>query len=268
MENHDELIAQILSDGEDRFDTSIQELVAKAASGKAVRWLHEKSLAFRKLMAYYKCAMMEIETKLKVLNEEFSLTHDRNPIESIKTRLKSPKSINDKLNRMNLPPTCEAIEKNLFDVAGIRVICSFPEDVYMLAEALLNQDDITLVRRKDYITNPKENGYRSLHLIVEVPIFLAHEKRLMKAEIQLRTIAMDFWASLEHHIKYKKNIDCTDELRDELRMCADESAKLDIRMDRLRKCMEAMKLMDGESGFCSGADGGNGREPAEFDLDA
>lgn len=247
MENHNKLTVLNLGDEGSSSDTSVRELMSEITSEKAVRWIQEKSLAFRKLMAYYKCAMMEIETKFRVLNEEFSLTHDRNPIESIKTRLKSVTSIADKLNRIGLPPTCEAIEENLFDVAGIRVVCSFPEDVYMLAEALLNQDDITLIRCKDYIAKPKENGYRSLHLIVEVPIFLAHEKRLMKAEIQLRTIAMDFWASLEHHIKYKKDIDCTDALLDELRMCADESAKLDVRMDGLRKCMEAIKLRDSVS---------------------
>lgn len=245
MEIYETPSAPDLSAAANEHDASVRKLVGEITSDRAVRWIQEKSLAFRKLMAYYKCAMMEVETKLRVLNEEFSLTHDRNPIESIKTRLKSLPSIADKLNRLGLAPTCEAIENNLFDVAGIRVICSFPEDVYMLADALLSQDDIVLVRRKDYIANPKENGYRSLHLIVEVPIFLIHEKRMMRAEIQLRTIAMDFWASLEHHIKYKKNIDCADELLDELRMCANESAKLDIRMDGLRKGMESLKSAAG-----------------------
>ena len=129
----------------------------------------------------------------------------------------------------------EAIEQNLNDVAGIRVICSFPEDVYMLADALLQQDDITLLQRKDYIANPKENGYRSLHLIVTVPIFLAYEKRLMKVEIQLRTIAMDFWATLEHQLRYKKDYAISPEMAQELKDCAEESAQLDMRMDALRK---------------------------------
>ena len=196
---------------------------------------NEKILSFNKLMAYYKCALMEIETKFNVLNEEYSLQYDRNPISSIKTRLKSPISIKEKLDRNDFPLTTESIENNLYDVAGIRVICSFPEDVYALANALLRQDDIKLVKKKDYIKNPKENGYRSLHLIVEVPIFLSCEKRIMKVEIQLRTIAMDFWASLEHQLRYKKDTAFTEEMMRELYECAKASAELDMRMDTLRK---------------------------------
>ena len=178
---------------------------------------------------------MEIETKLNVLNEEFSLRYDRNPINSIKTRLKRMTSIKDKLDRRSLPFDLNSIEENLNDVAGVRVVCSFLEDVYMIADALLKQDDITLIRKKDYIKEPKENGYRSLHLIVTVPIFLAHEKRLMKVEIQLRTIAMDFWASLEHQLHYKKDVEFTDEMARELKYCAELSAQLDDRMDSLRQ---------------------------------
>ena len=189
---------------------------------------------FKTLMAYYNCAMMEIETKLKVLNEEYSLRFDRNPINGIKTRLKDLQSMKDKLERRKLPFTLASIEENLNDVAGVRVICSFPEDVYTIAKALLSQDDITLVEEKDYIKKPKSNGYRSLHLIVTVPIFLAHEKRIMKVEVQLRTIAMDFWASLEHQLRYKKDHEFTDEMAKELYECASLSAELDRRMDWLR----------------------------------
>lgn len=195
----------------------------------------ENALTFNKLMAYYRCALMEIETKFNVLNEEYSLQYDRNPINSIKTRLKSPISIKEKLERNDFPVTTKSIETNLSDVAGIRVICSFPEDVYALANALLRQDDIILVKKKDYIKNPKENGYRSLHLIVAVPIFLSCEKRIMHVEIQLRTIAMDFWASLEHQIRYKKDTEFTEEMMKELYECAQVSADLDMRMDTLRK---------------------------------
>lgn len=202
---------------------------------EVLNWAQQRTREYSKLMAYYKCAIMEIETKFNVLNEEFSLRYDRNPISSIKSRLKSIVSIKDKLDRRGLPFTLPSIEENLSDVAGIRVICSFPEDVYMLADALLKQDDITLISRKDYIANPKENGYRSLHLIVTVPIFLAHEKRIMKVEIQLRTIAMDFWASLEHQLRYKKDYTFTDEMAKELTYCAELSAQLDQRMDALRK---------------------------------
>lgn len=187
------------------------------------------------LMAYYKCAIMEVETKLNVLNEEFSLQHDRNPINTIKTRLKSIISITEKLERNGLELTVENIEAYLSDVAGIRVICSFTDDVYIIANALLSQDDITLIRKKDYIKNPKENGYRSLHLLVNVPIFLANEKKIMKVEIQLRTIAMDVWASLEHQLRYKKNVTFSDEMANELKTCADLSSELDYRMDKLRR---------------------------------
>jgi len=190
-------------------------------------------------MAYYRCAMMEMETKFNVLDEELSLEYDRNPIETIKVRLKSPESIGDKLARRGLVPTIENIEQNLFDIAGVRVICSFPEDIYMLADSLLRQDDIRLVEKKDYIAHPKPNGYRSLHLIVEIPIFLHDEKRMMKVEVQLRTIAMDCWASLEHKIRYKKDLPDVDSIAAELKACADISAELDARMDAVRKRVEA-----------------------------
>lgn len=200
-----------------------------------IEWIQEKMKDFDLLMSYYRCAMMEIETKFKVLNEEFSLEHDRNPISSIKTRIKSFESITEKLERKDLPLEVDSVEKYINDVAGIRVICTFPEDVYLLADALLKQDDIMLIRRKDYIAEPKKNGYRSLHLIVAVPIYLAHEKRLMKVEIQLRTLAMDFWASLEHQLRYKKDFEFTEEMADELKLCAEQSAALDLRMEALRK---------------------------------
>lgn len=202
---------------------------------QALRWVKEHSDSMTNLMAYYKCAIMEVETKLNVLNEEFSLQHDRNPINTIKTRLKSILSITEKLEKNNLTLTTENIEEYLYDVAGIRVICSFTDDVYIIANALLSQDDITLIRKKDYIAHPKENGYRSLHLLVNVPIFLANEKKIMKVEIQLRTIAMDVWASLEHQLRYKKQVEFSDEMAAELKKCADLSAELDYRMDRLRR---------------------------------
>ncbi len=195
----------------------------------------DNPLTFNKLMAYYRCALMEIETKFNVLNEEYSQEFDRNPISSIKTRLKSPISIKEKLERNEWTVSTDSVVEHLNDVAGIRVICSFPDDVYALANALLRQDDIKLVKKKDYIKNPKENGYRSLHLIVSVPIFLSCEKRIMKVEIQLRTIAMDFWASLEHQLRYKKETAFTEEMMKELYECSKISADLDRRMDSLRK---------------------------------
>ena len=177
-----------------------------------------KTYGFAKLMTYYKCAMMEIETKFNVLNEEFSLQFDRQPISYIKTRLKNPISIYTKLLRKNFPVSLKDMEDNINDIAGIRVVCSFIDDVYMLAEALLKQDDITLIEKKDYI-----------------------------AEIQLRTIAMDFWASLEHQLKYKKDVDFTDDMLEELKDCASASADLDRRMAILRKkCMSENKNTGGD----------------------
>ncbi len=196
----------------------------------------EKALPIETLMTYYRCVIMEIETKFCVLNEELSLEDDRNPIETIKTRLKSWDSVIKKMRDKQLPMTLASLEENICDVAGIRVICSFQEDIYRLAESFLRQDDVKLIRRKDYIKNPKPNGYRSLHLIVEVPIFLKNETRHMKAEVQFRTIAMDFWASLEHKLRYKKNISEADAelLAGELLLCSEMSAELDNRMQTVK----------------------------------
>lgn len=214
---------------------NIEKLIAITEDSGVAEWAQQRIREVARLMSYYRCAMMEIETKFNVLNEEFSLRFDRNPISSIRTRLKSFPSIREKLERRGLPVTLTSIYENLYDVAGVRVICSFPDDVYKLAEALLKQDDITLIETKDYIKAPKPSGYRSLHLIVSVPIFLEREKQYMKVEIQLRTIAMDVWASLEHQLHYKKDMPFTDEMARELRLCATLSAELDDRMDALRR---------------------------------
>ncbi|MEE0969346.1 MAG: GTP pyrophosphokinase family protein [Clostridia bacterium] len=197
-------------------------------------WIKSYAAPYKELMAYYKCAMMEVETKFRVLSEELSLEYDRNPIETIKTRLKSAESIGDKLTALNVPITVNSIEENLHDVAGVRIICGFPSDIYTLADAFLKQDDITLIEKKDYIANPKPNGYRSLHLIVEIPIFLHDEKRPMKVEVQFRTISMDWWASLEHKIRYKKDVEITPEIAQELYDCAEMSAELDKRMETIQ----------------------------------
>ena len=184
--------------------------------------IQDNKRPFDELMSKYRCAIMEIETKFKVLNEQYSLQYDRNPIETIKTRLKS-------------------MEENLDDIAGVRVICSFQEDIYTLAKCLLDQDDIELLETKDYIKNPKPSGYRSLHLIVRVPIFLQNEKCLMKVEVQLRTIAMDFWASLEHKLRYKKEIPEfeKDSLQKELFECAQMINTLDQRMEAVKNRLVA-----------------------------
>ena len=214
------------------------DLEALTASGFP-EGLIEQASGFMELMMQYRCALMEVETKLNVLNAEFTMKNNRNPFESIKSRIKTPKSILEKLQRKGFEISVKGIEENLADVAGIRVICSFPDDIYATAKMLTGQDDIRVIQVKDYIINPKPNGYRSLHLILEVPIFLSNEKKNMKVEVQFRTIAMDFWASLEHKLKYKKNIENAEEISKELQRCAEASSQLDLRMQALRDRIEA-----------------------------
>lgn len=224
-----------------------QFLLSRLAKRGVAGIVQKHAKPYKELMAYYRCAMMEVSAKFNVLNEELSLQYDRNPIETIKTRLKSPESIVEKLNRKGLPITVESIEENLNDVAGVRVICSYTSDIYMLSDAFIRQDDITLIQRKDYIQNPKPNGYRSLHLIVEIPIFLHDEKRMMKVEVQFRTISMDFWASLEHKIRYKKDLPVIDEIDRELLECAELSAQLEDRMERIQKLADQYRDIEQEA---------------------
>ncbi len=211
-------------------DTGINMLIKQESFRQ---WAKQSSLPYQELLSYYRCAMMEVETKFKVLSEDFSVRYDRNPIQSIRPRLKTTDSIIDKLQRNSFDITVESIEENLNDVAGVRVICSFQSDVYNLADALLSQDDVELIARKDYIANPKPNGYRSLHLIVAVPIFLHNNKKMMKVEIQIRTLAMDWWASLEHEMKYKKDLDVSGQIQRELHECAELADAIDRRMEYL-----------------------------------
>lgn len=194
----------------------------------------------RGMFADYECAAMEIETKFKVLNLQFSSDSNRNPIETIKTRIKTMPSILRKLQRRNLPINIEAIEENLHDIAGVRVICSFIDDIYKLADYISEQDDVEVIERKDYISKPKEGGYRSLHLIVRTPIFTQKGKKLVDVEVQIRTIAMDFWASLEHKLRYKKQIDpdLLSQLSEELRICSKISDELDRTMQSVREKLE------------------------------
>ncbi|MDD3409517.1 MAG: GTP pyrophosphokinase family protein [Eubacteriales bacterium] len=193
---------------------------------------------YKELMMMYTCAMKEIQTKFEVLNTEFKVRYQRNPISAITTRLKKTSSITEKLARQGEAFSLENIEGKLSDVAGVRVICSYIDDIYTIAEALLRQDDITLVTRKDYIANPKPNGYRSLHLIVKVPVFFADQKKEMKVEVQIRTIAMDFWASLEHQLKYKQEVPDQQRLVAELKECADVIHATDQRMLAIRGDIE------------------------------
>ena len=205
-------------------------------SDEFIEFVQKNKKPFDTLMSYYQCAIMEVETKFKVLSEEYSLEYDRNPIENIKSRVKSFDSLLKKIRRKNIPLTMTSIEENIQDIAGVRVICSFPDDIYRLADCLLSQDDIILLEKKDYIKNPKPSGYRSLHLIIQTPIFLQEGKRMVTVEVQLRTIAMDFWASLEHKLRYKKNISEEQSvfLAEEMSQCAEISASLDERMQKVK----------------------------------
>ncbi len=195
-------------------------------------------VGYRELMMMYTCAVKEVRTKFEVLDTEFSVRYQRNPISAISTRLKHTNSILAKLDRYGYHFSLENIEAHINDVAGIRVICSYIDDIYEIADAFLSQDDITLITRKDYIIAPKPNGYRSLHLIIQIPVFFANYKKDMKVEVQIRTIAMDFWASLEHQLKYKQNIPNQQDIVAQLKECADVIALTDQKMIGIRQQIE------------------------------
>ncbi|MBQ4284710.1 MAG: GTP pyrophosphokinase family protein [Lachnospira sp.] len=196
----------------------------------------EASSKFTELMMMYRCAIREVQTKLEVLNDEFKTRRKRNPIDSIKSRIKSPISIFEKLERRGLDISIDSITTNLNDVAGIRVVCPFISDIYEVAHMLMSQDDIEVIEVKDYIKNPKTNGYRSLHYVIIIPIFLSTGKEYMKVEVQIRTIAMNFWASLEHQMHYKKfESEEMPDIVNELTVCADNIYSTDVRMQELRE---------------------------------
>jgi putative GTP pyrophosphokinase len=187
----------------------------------------------------YNAAINEIRTKLEILDTEFHVMYDHNPIHHMKCRLKSPESIIEKLNKRNLEISLASIRKNFNDIAGVRVICNFIDDIFHIADLLINQDDIKLLEKRDYITHPKKNGYRSLHLIVEVPIYLAKITEKVPVEIQIRTIAMDFWASLEHQLKYKSHKAVSDNLHQRLKDCAESITLLDSEMQYIFREMKS-----------------------------
>lgn len=197
---------------------------------------------FKELMLTYNSAIREVTTKLEILNDELSLDDGKNPIQFIKSRVKKPLSIVDKLQRLGKEINVESIMGSLNDVAGIRVIASFVDDVYKIADMLVKQDDIFLVEAKDYIKNPKPNGYRSYHLIIEVPVFFSQKKQWVRVEVQIRTVAMDFWASLEHQVKYKKELKDTKEIERELKECADTIAATDVQMMNIRNKIDDIIL--------------------------
>lgn len=195
---------------------------------------------FQQAMMKYSCAIREVKTKLEVLNDELSVKNQRNPIEMIKSRVKKPLSIIEKLKRRGLPVTIDSMVNNLDDIAGIRVICSFIDDIYEIGRMLARQDDVKIIAVKDYIRSPKVNGYRSYHMIVEIPVFFSDCRQFMRVEVQIRTMAMDFWASLEHQLKYKKQLEEGDakEIGEQLRNCAEVIAGTDWKMLEIRQKIE------------------------------
>ena len=181
----------------------------------------------------YRAAIKEVRTKIEILSEDFAVRHDYNPIHHMERRLKSPESIEEKLIRYGKEVSISSAKENIFDIAGIRVVCNFIDDVYAMADMMLEQNDVRLIMKKDYIESPKPNGYRSLHLVIAVPVFLLNGCEYVPVEVQIRTVAMDFWASLEHQLRYKKEKELSPQVHQELKACAEASAILDKRMQLL-----------------------------------
>jgi len=220
----------------------VQSIVSVPDMVQVPDQLISKAYQFQEVMMMYTCAIREVKTKLEVLNDELSVRNQRNPIEMIKSRVKKPVSIVEKLHRRGLEVSIESMINHLDDIAGIRVICSFVDDIYQVAEMLMRQDDVKVIAIKDYIKNPKVNGYRSYHMIIEIPVFFSNEKRQMRVEVQIRTIAMDFWASLDHQLKYKKEFIDSSEISEELRECAEVIAQTDEKMLSIRKSIESQGI--------------------------
>ncbi len=207
----------------------VTNLLPAASQEKIMEQLYQ----FIELEHLYESAIREVKTKLEILDSEFKTKYDYNPIHHIEDRLKSPQSMMEKLQRKGMTFSTENVRSTLHDIAGVRVICNYIEDIYAVAEFLTKQDDVTLIKTKDYIKNPKPNGYRSLHLVIETPVFLSDRKELVHVEVQIRTIAMDFWASLEHQLKYKTDSDVSVELAQQLKDCAETIAATDLKMQSI-----------------------------------
>ncbi len=204
--------------------------------------------SWKTIMFLYNAALKEVETKLEILNDEFQHVHQYNPIEHIKTRIKTPESIVKKLKRYGYETSVENMVKHINDIAGVRLICSFTSDIYRLASMIGNQSDLKVLSIKDYIKNPKDSGYKSFHMLVSVPVFLSDSVVQTKVEIQIRTIAMDFWASLEHKIYYKFEGHAPAYISEDLKSCADMVSQLDERMlslnEAIQKCLETSEEND------------------------
>ena len=198
----------------------------------------EQMFRFIELEHLYESAIREVKTKLEILDSEFRTKYAYNPIHHIESRLKSPQSLFEKMQRKGLPINTETVRNEIFDFAGVRVVCNYIEDIYTVAELLTSQDDVKVIKRKDYIEEPKSNGYRSLHLVIETPVFLSEKKELVTVEVQIRTIAMDFWASLEHELKYKTDTEVSADLAEQLHECAEAISKIDVHMQKIYKTLK------------------------------
>ena len=207
---------------------------------KSTNDFYKMALQFQQIMMVYESAIKQIETKLDILNKESKVNRKRNPIETVKSRIKTPDSIAKKLEKKGFPVTFESMMTNLNDIAGVRVICPYISDIYAIRDILLKQPDLKLVRECDYIAKPKESGYRSLHVVVEIPVYLSKTAHNVKVEIQLRTIAMDFWASLEHELHYKNDAEVPDSVRRELYRVAETIAMTDREMEEIALELQAL----------------------------
>ncbi|WP_412899407.1 GTP pyrophosphokinase family protein [Bacillus sp. 1P02SD] len=209
--------------------------------GIRMEQLKDMKVELLRFMMSYKFALEEMMTKINILKQEFKYIHDYNPIEHVSSRLKSPESILSKIDRKGYDYTIESIKENIRDIAGIRITCAYISDIYKISEMLQQQKDVTVIECKDYIKNPKPNGYQSLHLIVQIPIFMSDREDHVFVEIQIRTIAMDFWASLEHKIYYKYNKEIPQHMKDELKEAAITASQLDKKMEKLQREMNKLK---------------------------
>lgn len=225
----------------------VEENLMKTVETRPQDWKMDFSMfqeaveEIEEMLMIYRSGIREISTKLEILNDDFQVRKQRNPIAYIKSRVKTPKSIYEKLGRKGFEISLKSAWENLDDIGGIRVICPYVDDIYTVADMLVAQDDVTLREKKDYIQNPKENGYRSLHLVLEIPVFFAEVVRPVRVEVQIRTIAMDFWASLEHQLRYKGSGKVTEEMSHELKDCAEVIADTDLRMQHIRRKLDGIE---------------------------
>lgn len=217
-----------------------KNLLTEVTLTAPMEFIHQQAEYQRLMMAYY-AAMREVQTKFEILNDELNVRYKRNPIEFIKVRLKKSQSILEKLSRYGLERTLDNL-KQINDIAGVRIVCTYLDDIYEIANMFVSQDDVTLIQIKDYIKKPKENGYRSLHLTIEIPVYFSDSKPRLRVEVQIRTIAMDFWASLEHDMKYKKHVQIPKELREELKSCAEIISTTDLRMQKIKNELDKVVI--------------------------